>query len=238
MGGDKNCLFSAWLHRTSQRQRQTFQRSETDISAVKEWYRTLRKRLVESCWSNQNWEMEIESLRIQIILSTKPRKQTAKQVNVPVTKTRSCLPHIVRIYQTGVVFLSLWHPDRTNESRCDFFVLYAFVQFFCGVIKRSYYTGIESVACFFLCPCGCDKNSFFSPNSDSFRRGAQPDQLSQSDRSEGPSDHCSDQNFTTWIIVVVPSTQRRGPEWFYFGQNSQSDEIQWPAVEFYVRNIP
>ena len=32
----------------------------------------------ESCWSNQNQEMEIETLRIQIILSTKPRKQTFK----------------------------------------------------------------------------------------------------------------------------------------------------------------
>ena len=112
--------------------------------------------------------------------------------------------------------------------------------FFCGYIKtlafkRFYYTGIESAACFFLCPCGCDKNSCFFANSDSFRRGTQPDQLSQSDRSEGSSDHCSDQKFTTWRIGVVPSAQRGGPEGFYFGQNRRKNEIQRPAAEFYVR---
>ena len=36
------------------------------------------KRLRESCWFDQNQEMEKESLRTLIILSTKPRKQTSK----------------------------------------------------------------------------------------------------------------------------------------------------------------
>ena len=35
--------------------------------------------------------------------------------------------------------------------------------------------------------------------------------------------------------MVVPSAQQRGPEWFYFGQNHQRDEIKLLATEFYVR---
>ena len=45
---------------------------------VREKRRSCEKWLVESCWSNQNQEMEIETLWIQIILSTKPRKHTFK----------------------------------------------------------------------------------------------------------------------------------------------------------------
>ena len=77
--------------------------------------------------------------------------------------------------------------------------------------------------------------TLFLANSDFFWCGAQPIQLSQSDRSEGPSDHCSDQEFTTWQIVVVPSAQRRRPEWFFFGQNHQRDKIQLLAAKFYIR---
>ena len=162
---------------------------------------------------------------------------------MPVTQIRSCLPYIVRIYQTDFIFLSLWLPGRTSESRVTFLYSTHSCNFFCGdiktvALKRFYYTGIESVACFFFCPCGYDKNSFFFfANSDSFRRVTQPDQLSQSGCSGGLSDQCSDKKFTTWRIVVVPSAQRRGPEWFYFGQNRQRDEIQRPATEFYVRFV-
>ena len=47
--------------------------------------------------------------------------------------------------------------------------------------------------------------TLFFANSDSFWHGAQPIQLSQSNHSERPSVHCSDQEFIMWRIVVVPS---------------------------------
>ena len=124
-----NCLFSALLNISSQSEaavrerptffggkRQTFfgsQQGRQTFSAVRQRHRTLRKRLVESWWSDQNQEMEIESLWIRIILSTKPRKQTTKSMSV--TKNRSCLPYIVWIDQTDSAFLSLWLPiERVN----------------------------------------------------------------------------------------------------------------------------
>ena len=103
----------------------------------RERHRTLRKWLVESCWSNQNQEMEIESLQIQIILSTKPRKQTVEKIH-------SCLPYIVWIYQTDFVLffffssLSLSVASWSNEwISCFFFVLYAFVLFLLWGYKGS-----------------------------------------------------------------------------------------------------
>ena len=72
---------SAEETRGNQQGRQTFEQSERDI-----FRRSDRdtKRYENDLWnltvSDQNQEMEIESLQIQIILSTKQRNQTAKSM--------------------------------------------------------------------------------------------------------------------------------------------------------------
>ena len=119
MGGTKHCLYSTLLHISSRQKRPEQSRGKTDIWAVRQRPRTLRKRLVKSCWSDPNQEMEKESLRIQIILSTKSRKETAKSMCL---KRRSVV----------VSLISSLTPDRTSESRVVFwvfFLLYAFVYF-------------------------------------------------------------------------------------------------------------
>ena len=102
-------------------------------------------------------------------------------------------------------------------------------------LKRFFFIQESKVLVISFCVVVVTTRTLFFANSDPFRRGTQPVQLSQSDCYEGPRDLCSDQEFTTWRIVVVPSAQWRGPEWFHFGQNRQRDEIQLPAAEFYVR---
>ena len=80
--------------------------------------------------------MEIESLRIQIILSIKPKKQTAKKPMCMQTKIRLLSP-IDRLnsYQTNFVFLSQWISDQTSEARWDILDSTYSYNFFCGDIK-------------------------------------------------------------------------------------------------------
>ena len=60
------------------RQFSSKQSSKPRLEKDRQKRQTLRKRLCESCWPDQNQEMEIETLQIQIILSTKPKKQTSE----------------------------------------------------------------------------------------------------------------------------------------------------------------
>ena len=118
--------------------------------------------------------MEIESLCIQIILSTKPRKQTAKSMSV--TKIRSCLPYIVCIDQTHFAF-------SLCESRETVFVLYVFALFILqrnkdkpqkGFIKQE-----SKVLLVSFCVLVVATRTIFFVNTDSFRRGIQSNQLPQ-----------------------------------------------------------
>ena len=100
--------------------------------------------------------------------------------------------------------------------------------------------------CNFLCCLFWVRQEFFSSQT-AVPFGVEPSlvHFSQSERPERREHHCSDQNVTTWRIVVVPSAQRRGPSDFILAPERldtapefwrQRDEIQRLSAVYY-RNI-
>ena len=99
------------------------------------------------------------------------------------------------------VFLSLWLSDQTSESNQNILYFTYSCNFFCVDIKivalKSFFFVQETkVLLVSFCVLEVTTRALFFANNNSFRHGAQPTQLSQSDHSEGQSDHCLDQEFT------------------------------------------
>ena len=89
-----------------------------------------------------------------------------------------------------------------------------------------------------LCVLVVATGTIFFVNSDSFRRGTQPNQLQQLDHSEGTEHHCSDQKFHNVVNNGDSFSPTKGARVILFRPKlPQRDEIQWPAAEFYVRVI-
>ena len=80
--------------------------------------------------------------------------------------------------------------------------------------------------------------TIFFVNSDSFRHGTQPNQLPQLDHSERTEHHCLDQKIHNMTNSSVSFSSTKGACVILFWPKlPQRDEIQWPAAEFYIRNL-
>ena len=137
-----------------------------------------------TCWILLVWSEPRDGNRIFVNSDNfvNKAKKTNRQVNVSVTKIYSCLPYTIWIDQTHFV-LSLCHFWPNEWILCNLFCILRICNFFCGeiktiAIKRFYDTGIESVGCLF-CVLVVATRTIFFVSSDSFWRGAQPDQLPQ-----------------------------------------------------------
>ena len=124
IGGAKSCRYSTLFHISSlQRDWQSVRREVRSISSKprlekeKQKCQMPRKRLCESCWIDQNQEMEIESLRIQIILSTswenKPLSKSKQgSLVVPLAPSRQ-----IRLFFLYFFFLSQSLSNRASKFR-------------------------------------------------------------------------------------------------------------------------
>ena len=80
--------------------------------------------------------------------------------------------------------------------------------------------------------------SIFFVNSDSFWHGTQPNQFPQLVHSERTEDHCSDQKIHNVTNSGGSFNSTKGARVILFQPKlPRRDEIQWPAAEFYIRNL-